>query len=86
MSKTNLGHLHHKINKPHNGREGIIVPLLRRSLFYFGGAKVDYGAKVDEVSLIYIGTLVYFGTPLPIGGQSRRGLPRLLQLVYSGTL
>ena len=44
--------------------EGIIVPVLRHSLFYFGGApysyRVEEGARVDD--LVYSGTLVYSST------------------------
>ena len=43
-----------------NTRERIIVPLLRRALFYFGGAVVNKGPEVDKVSLIYYGPLVYY--------------------------
>ena len=44
-----------------NTREHIIVPLLRRALFYFGGAVVDEGSEVEEVSFIYYGPLIYYG-------------------------
>ena len=61
--KRNSGSLIHSIPKFTQVRgnhiqqckqwEGIIVPLLRRSLFYFGCAEVDEGTEVDKVSLIY---------------------------------
>ena len=40
--------------------EGIIVPLLRLSLFYFGGAEVDEGPEVEERDLVYFCPLIYF--------------------------